>query len=351
MTDRRTALARREREKALLARFDETAYLRGYADVAQAVASGALASGLDHFTRFGMGEGRNPCPVDRRARLLGGLDVARLRGAEIGVLNQPTVRKHEGDVLYIDHADRAGIAAQYRHAGTDEATLCDVDVVWSEGKLTDRLPDGRKLDYVVASHVIEHVPDLLRWLQHLQDALAPGGQLRLAIPDRRYSFDFLRRETELADVLDAYVRRASAPLPRFVMDFVLQTREVPLSQAWSGEIDRDALARSQDPSPAGALSLARDVLEGRYIDVHCWVFTPRSFAGLMEALARAGMLRLACAEFHDTAFLDREFFVALHPEDDAEAAARSWREAPARTYQDCAKRRRSRATATGSGKV
>src|SRR4051794_15345012 len=76
-------LSRGEREQAaaltqaaLLARFDEPAYLAAYPDVAAAVAAGALASGRDHFTRFGLPEGRNPCPVDRRARLLEGLTPA-----------------------------------------------------------------------------------------------------------------------------------------------------------------------------------------------------------------------------------------------------------------------------------
>nr|WP_290226528.1 hypothetical protein [Trichocoleus desertorum] len=38
--------------------FDETYYLEANPDVAQAIASGAFTSGLDHFTQFGRLEKR-----------------------------------------------------------------------------------------------------------------------------------------------------------------------------------------------------------------------------------------------------------------------------------------------------
>jgi MoaA/NifB/PqqE/SkfB family radical SAM enzyme len=45
--------------------FDEQFYLRTYADVAEAVRSGAFANGYDHYIRFGMSEGRRPSrPAD-----------------------------------------------------------------------------------------------------------------------------------------------------------------------------------------------------------------------------------------------------------------------------------------------
>jgi len=307
----------------LLARFDETAYLRAYPDVAAVVAAGGLVSGLDHFTRFGLAEGRNPCPVDRRARLLGSLDPTHLRGAEIGALNRPIVRKDEGDILYIDHADREGLLHIFGHTDMDLSTILEVDAVWGESRLIECLPGP--VDYILASHVIEHVPDLLGWLREVRDALVPGGQLRLAVPDRRYTFDLLRRESGLADVLDAYLRGARAPLPRAVLEFVLMTREVSAQKAWLGQIDPEAL-RAATPSIPNAITLAREVLEtGRYVDSHCWIFTPASFAGLMEGLSQAELLGMECTEFHDTAPFDLEFFVALRPTDDHEAAAASWR--------------------------
>ena len=114
------------------------------------------------------------------------------------------------------------------------------------------------------------------------------------------------------------------PCPRAVIEFLLMTREVSAKKAWLDEIDLEAL-RAEMPSIDHALTLAGEVLAGRYVDSHCWIFTPRSFAGLMEHLSRAGLLGLACASFHDTAPFDLEFFVALRPEHDPAKAAATWR--------------------------
>jgi len=74
------------------------------------------------------------------------------------------------------------------------------------------------------------------------------------------------------------------------------------------------------------MDLARDSLEnGNYHDVHCWVFTPRSFADLFAKLGEAGLIRLACREFHDTARYHIEFFVTLYVSDDRDEVAESWR--------------------------
>lgn len=52
-----------------------------------------------------------------------------------------------------------------------------------------------------------------------------------------------------------------------------------------------------------ALDWVRPALSdpSHYVDVHCWVFTPRHLAELMIPLARNNVLDLACAGFEDTA--------------------------------------------------
>ena len=44
------------------------------------------------------------------------------------------------------------------------------------------LPNERRVDFVIASHVIEYVPEMVSWLQCIGEALRPGGVLNLAIP-------------------------------------------------------------------------------------------------------------------------------------------------------------------------
>jgi 2-polyprenyl-3-methyl-5-hydroxy-6-metoxy-1,4-benzoquinol methylase len=41
--------------------------------------------------------------------------------------------------------------------------LVEVDAIWGQNTLTEALK-GQQVDYIVASHVIEHVPDLIHFL-------------------------------------------------------------------------------------------------------------------------------------------------------------------------------------------
>src|SRR4051794_18383429 len=137
---------------------------------------------------------------DRRQLLLAPLgDLSRI-GLEIGALHHPIVERSRqsqmpsANVLYVDHADTAALQAKYAdHAEVDE--MVDVDVVWGDGVLADALGDRGPVGWVVASHVLEHVPNLVGWLDQLADVMLEGAVLSLAVPDKRYCFDIRRRET------------------------------------------------------------------------------------------------------------------------------------------------------------
>jgi 2-polyprenyl-3-methyl-5-hydroxy-6-metoxy-1,4-benzoquinol methylase len=151
--------------------------------------------------------------MDRRQRILRGLKVADSIGVEIGALDKPLVTREMGKILYVDHADTATLRKKYQEdAGVRADAIVDVDGVWGNNTLLEAL-GGQKVDYLLASHVIEHVPDLITWLNEVESILAPGGQVRLVIPDMRYTFDCLRRETVFSDALPAYIARARRPMP------------------------------------------------------------------------------------------------------------------------------------------
>ncbi len=73
-----------------------------------------------------------------------------------------------------------------------------------------------------------------------------------------------------------------------------------------------------------ALDLARESINGKYIDVHCWVFTPRSLGNLFARLAYDGLIDMECVQFHDTAYGEHEFFIGLRPCNDRDQVVRSW---------------------------
>jgi SAM-dependent methyltransferase len=263
--------------------------------------------------------------LSRREKLLGGLDLRNVVGVEIGALANPFVRRDDGEILYVDYADRDTLVAKYiKDPYVQTENIVHVDAIWGENTLDDAVK-GRKVDYVVASHVIEHVPDMITWLKEIRSILKQSGTVRLIIPDRRFTFDFLRDETSVSDLLAGYAVRARIPQPYSVIDHAMNVATVDCRVAWEGKIE------AQDLTPLhpfdGALNLARDVVENKaYHDVHCWVFTPKSFARLMSRLGELGLLDFACSGFHDTETGFFDFFVHLKPESSKEKIVESWKQ-------------------------
>lgn len=257
--------------------------------------------------------------------MLADFDVATSCGIEIGALTTPIVGRGEGEIIYVDHTDTESLRRKYRdHTAVDVRRIVEVDAVWGGNTLQQAIGVDRKVDYVLACHVIEHVPDLIGWLQEVKAVLRPGGTLRLIVPDRRFTFDRLRRETRLADIVFAQMVATRIPLAPMLLDHILEVASVDAMAAWRGEIDDDALTRMHTLQMA--IDVAQDATRnGTYHDVHCWVFTAETFAALMARAASLGLIGYECVDFHDTETGDIEFFVALRPCDDADAAAASWR--------------------------
>ncbi len=260
------------------------------------------------------------------------LDIVSMTGLEIGPLADPVVRKSEGRVVYVDHTDTESLRTTYRdNALVEPADIVDVDAIWGDRTLAEALApllgDGARIDYVVASHVAEHVPDLVTWLAEVTDVLRPGGTLRLALPDRRFSFDALRGPTRLVDTLAAWVVRARKPQVRDVLDFRLHyAPDVRPFGIYDGTDRRDELVPAHSFDKVVEIAgWARDL--DVYLDVHCTVAHPREWAELMAGLAELGLLRMACVEMIDTTTEMFEFYVVMTPCADHAHAVSSWRTA------------------------
>src|SRR5690242_1932543 len=110
-------------------------------------------------------------------------------GLEIGPLYTPRfARRHYPNIRYVDHATTVELREKYATDAfmadhLDE--IVEVDVVWDGStSLRDAVAAGSgvgPVDFVFASHVIEHAPDMIGWLRQIGEVLAPGGELYLAI--------------------------------------------------------------------------------------------------------------------------------------------------------------------------
>src|SRR5262249_47356628 len=93
-------------------------------------------------------------------------------------------------------------------------------------------PDG-SVDFVVASHVLEHVADPLRLLDEIHRVLRPGGIAILLLPDRRMTFDSSRAPTRLDHLVAEHAAGVTEVSAEHIEDFVrhAEGRTEPLSTA------------------------------------------------------------------------------------------------------------------------
>jgi hypothetical protein len=248
--------------------------------------------------------------VDRR-KLLDLIDVGAGRGLEIGALMEPVVTKAMGRVEYIDRASTGELRHWYANQGhVDPAGLVEVDHVWGSQTLLDCVGGVRRYDYVIASHVLEHVPDLFGWLCEVASVLVDGGIASFAIPDKRYTFDALRRTSSGSELVDAYVRRLRKPDVRQIFDHFTSYRDIDTAALHDGRITPQALPPVHDPR--GILEACQRAAEnGDYVDTHCWVFTPLSFVDAVDLGNRLHLLPFEIAALFPTAERSHEFFVSL----------------------------------------
>ena len=144
--------------------------------------------------------------IARREILENIIDIKSLRGLEIGPLTSPIVRPEDiegrGQIFYLDHLSKAGLKEKYKDdSSINVEKIVNVDFVCSDGDIVRSVED-KVFDYVIASHVIEHSPNLLKFVEDISSILSPGGLLFLIIPDKRFTFDLKRPETTFGEVLE-----------------------------------------------------------------------------------------------------------------------------------------------------
>jgi SAM-dependent methyltransferase len=218
-----------------------------------------------------------PAVERRRAFLVENADLSKLVGLEIGPYDRPIVKREMGRVLYSDMRT-AEILRQITNPATGRVIedIVEVDVVVSPGEEM-QLP--HKVDYIVASHVIEHMPDPAGWLNGLKKHLNPNGFIFLAVPDREFTFDHIRPETTLGSLIEKAMTAPTQPTPAEVFDaFYYHLSNI-------GQ-------RTRTYSTEFALKQAKKARDGEYVGCHCLVFTSESFKRDFTSLYELGLCDL-----------------------------------------------------------
>lgn len=250
----------------------------------------------------------------RRHRIRQLAEVGTGRGLEIGPLYSPVVTKSEADVCYVDVQLTPELKAYYAtHPGIPVDDIVDVDhALIEDGRtrgLAEAVAPSAPFDWVVASHVIEHVPDVVGWLREIATVLSDGGRLVLAVPDRRYTFDVLRPPTTVGQMIEAHEREDARPTSRAIFDHFSETVDAPAAELWRGWVPSDEhVIHGVDYAWQQVGAARRDQT---YVDCHVWLFTPGSFVTQLRTLAHLGLVDLTLDRVVPTAEGELEFYAVL----------------------------------------
>jgi len=290
--------------------FNELDYLEANPDVAVAVSHGNFLNGFDHWQKFGIKSKRPLCTHAklRAKKVFHLLDKSGL-GLEIGPSHRPLAPKRAGfNVHILDHASATELRAKYQNANVDINNIEEVDFVWRGQPYSELIGQTHCYDWIISSHVIEHVPDLISHIKECELLLKPNGFLSLIIPDKRYCFDYFQPLTSTGNWLDAFAERRKKPTPGQVFDHIANTSKRKGNGAWGN--DGLGGADSLGHSFQQAMSIyAKSIETPDYIDVHCWRFIPESFKLIIADLKNLGLIDLNVVLHFDTT--GTEFYMTL----------------------------------------
>jgi SAM-dependent methyltransferase len=184
--------------------------------------------------------------------------LCRGKGLEIGALHRPF--DLDAHVTYLDYDKTANLRRDYRKDET-VGHIPQVQLVW-RGVVYPFIDDNA-FDFVINSHVLEHVANPGRVIEEWLRVIRPGGVLYMVVPDKDYTFDRPRALTSIAHLME---------------DFESRLDRIPL------EHYEDHVRNRENPVTTGAEELIRKAFE-QQSSIHVHTFTAdslRLFLGTLK---------------------------------------------------------------------
>jgi SAM-dependent methyltransferase len=246
--------------------------------------------------------------MNRNKKLTKKLNLKGL-GLEIGPSHNPITPKKEGyNVHVMDYASRNDLLKKYKDHNIKHSNIEEVDYIWDSKTSYSNLINNKKhYDWIIASHVIEHTPNLIGFLQNCDDILKSDGILSLAIPDKRYCFDYFRPVSSIARIIDQHLSQHTTATPGAIAEQILYRGTKLGCDTWNSSAIGN-INISEDVEVAKA-RMVEAINDEKYIDIHNWCFTPYHFRLLIHDLHALGFTEFKELEFKGTTGC--EFFITL----------------------------------------
>ncbi len=150
-------------------------------------------------------------------------------GIEIGGSYLPIpVDKRSCRVQYVDRMTAAEILTLFPEV--EGYSFVETDVICDVEKKGLSLFADESQDFVIASHLIEHLPNPLGFVKDCYRVLRPSGVFYLVVPDKNYTFDRDREISPLAHLVEDMRRNIQEVDESHLSDWMCHVRKAPLPQ-------------------------------------------------------------------------------------------------------------------------
>lgn len=182
------------------------------------------------------------------------------KGLEIGALHRPF--DLDAHVNYLDYEKTASLRKDYKN-DPRVGDIRQVQVVWKESHYP--FFDDGAFDFVINSHVLEHVCNPGRAIEEWLRIIGPGGVLYMVVPDKNYTFDRPREITPLEHLMEEFHTKTQLITRPHYEDYV-RNRE-------GGKVGKDA-------------EVVIETAFERQSSIHVHTFTKDSLREFLETLTR-----------------------------------------------------------------
>jgi hypothetical protein len=235
------------------------------------------------------------------------------KGLELGPSVSPVFRKSEGHrVKYLESVGTEVLRERCIQSGTDPSKAETIDFILDRGKTLAEMVGGEApFDYVLTSHVVEHIANPVAHFNEVAEILTERGCYVLLVPDRNLCFDCNKPLSTLGQILEPYVYgRQNASLASMIDEMRYGAK--PEGGGLGGW--RYVPSQTVVPKYENRYRQITDIItrpEQRLAAWfgHQWRFSPRSFVSIMSDLNKLGLVGLHIEAIRPTGFMD--FIVTL----------------------------------------
>ena len=169
--------------------------------------------------------------VVKHNRLVMATRYLRGQGIEIGALGRPCPVPPDLIVKQVDRFDDNGLYENFDKI-RDRKVICP-DII-DDAETLSKVPDQSQ-DFVIANHVIEHMPNPILFIESCTRVLRSSGILYLAIPDKEKTFDRDREVTDFDHLMRDYRDGPASSRLAHYEDFVRHADTHNGRQSWSND--------------------------------------------------------------------------------------------------------------------